>query len=106
MPLVVDLFICRKDNYGALVHDTATGRTAAIDAPDAAAISAALSRRGWRLSDIFITHHHADHVQGVLHLIETHQMGGHALEGIATRGHGAQRHFNGVVAVSTQALQR
>ena len=72
MPLVVDLFICRKDNYGALVHDTATGRTAAIDAPDAAAISAALSRRGWRLSDIFITHHHADHTEGIPALVAAH----------------------------------
>lgn len=72
MTLVVDLFICRKDNYGYLAHDTATGRTAAIDAPDAAAISAALARRGWTLSDIFITHHHADHTEGIPALVAAH----------------------------------
>src|SRR5690606_37125735 len=38
--------------------------TASIDAPDAAAIEAALKRRGWTLDFIFTTHHHLDHVEG------------------------------------------
>jgi hydroxyacylglutathione hydrolase len=63
--LVIDIFICRKDNYGYLLHDSETGRTAAIDAPDAAAIEAALAARHWTLSDILITHHHEDHVAGI-----------------------------------------
>ena len=54
-----------SDNYGVLVHDSATGATATIDAPDAAAVLAALDQQGWRLSDILVTHHHADHVQGI-----------------------------------------
>ena len=65
MTLLIDIFICRDDNYGYLVHDVETKRTAAIDAPDAKAIQAALKRRGWELSDIFITHHHTDHVEGI-----------------------------------------
>lgn len=65
MSLIIDTFICREDNYGYLVHDTVTGTTAAIDAPDADAISAALERRNWTLSDILITHHHIDHVEGI-----------------------------------------
>ncbi len=65
MPVLIDVFICRTDNYGYLVHDIETRKTAAIDAPDAGAIKAALARRGWTLSDIFITHHHRDHVEGV-----------------------------------------
>jgi len=65
LSLIIDVFICRQDNYGYLAHDTATGKTAAIDAPDADAISAALERRGWTLSDILITHHHRDHVEGI-----------------------------------------
>lgn len=72
MSLIVDVFRCREDNYGYLVHDTATGRTAAIDAPEAGAIKAALNRRGWTLSDIFITHHHADHTEGIAELVATH----------------------------------
>ncbi|HEY9010042.1 MAG TPA: hydroxyacylglutathione hydrolase [Devosia sp.] len=65
MPLLIDVFLCRSDNYGYLVHDVDTGKTASIDAPDAKAIKAALERRGWDLSDIFVTHHHTDHVEGV-----------------------------------------
>jgi hydroxyacylglutathione hydrolase len=58
-------FLCLKDNYGVLVHDAETGATATIDAPDAKAVLAALDSQGWRLTDILLTHHHADHVQGV-----------------------------------------
>ena len=65
MSLLIDIFICRSDNYGYLVHDVATRRTAAIDAPDAKAIRAALEKRGWTLTDIFVTHHHTDHVEGI-----------------------------------------
>src|SRR5262249_27107784 len=53
-----------EDNFGVLVHDPETGATAAIDAPDAEAIAAALDREGWRLTDLLITHRHADHIQG------------------------------------------
>ena len=65
MPVLIDIVLCRSDNFGYLVHDVATGRTAAIDAPDAKAIKEALTRRGWRLTDLFITHHHTDHVEGI-----------------------------------------
>lgn len=56
---------CLKDNYAFLLHDPATGATAAIDVPEAAPIAAVLAARGWRLTDILITHHHWDHVDGV-----------------------------------------
>ena len=65
MALIVDVFPAREDNFGYLVHDEASGRTAAIDAPEAAPIRAALKRRGWTLTDIFITHHHIDHVEAI-----------------------------------------
>jgi hydroxyacylglutathione hydrolase len=66
--LIVDVFPARSDNFGYLVHDTATGRTAAIDAPETAAIKNALLHRGWTLTDIFITHHHIDHVEAIADL--------------------------------------
>jgi len=69
MSLLVDVFPARQDNLGYLVHDTRTGRTAAIDAPEIAAINAALARTGWKLSDLFITHHHHDHVEGIPELV-------------------------------------
>jgi hydroxyacylglutathione hydrolase len=65
VPVLVETFICRADNYGYLVHDIESRRTAAIDAPDAGAIKAALNHRGWTLTDVFITHHHRDHVEGL-----------------------------------------
>ncbi len=56
---------CLSDNYAFLVHDAATGATALVDIPEERAVAEALSARGWRLTDILITHHHADHVQGL-----------------------------------------
>jgi len=58
-------FLCLKDNFGVLIHDPETGRTACVDAPEAAPILAALAEKGWTLTDILITHHHADHTQGI-----------------------------------------
>jgi len=68
MALIVDVFPAREDNFGYLAHDQASGRTAAIDAPEAEAIRAALARTGWTLSDILITHHHIDHVEAIAEL--------------------------------------
>lgn len=65
MALEICQFLCRTDNFGVLVHDPETGATAAIDAPDAVPILAALAKENWALTDIFVTHHHADHVQGI-----------------------------------------
>lgn len=60
---------CLSDNYAFLVHDRATGGTAVVDVPEAAPILSALSARGWRLDEIWLTHHHADHVQGVADVV-------------------------------------
>ncbi|KAB7742054.1 hydroxyacylglutathione hydrolase [Parvibaculum sedimenti] len=57
-------FPALKDNYGYLVHDSATGATAAIDTPEVAAILNALDTTGWRLTHILNTHHHFDHAGG------------------------------------------
>jgi hydroxyacylglutathione hydrolase len=65
MPAQTRLFLCRSDNYGVLLHDPATGATAAIDAPEAAPIEKALAETGWKLTDILVTHHHADHTDGI-----------------------------------------
>ena len=72
MSAQVHLFPCLSDNYGVLVHDPATGATTAIDAPEAAAVEAALAATGWRLSDILVTHHHHDHTGGIAALKERH----------------------------------
>ena len=58
-------FLCLKDNYGVLIHDAAAGLTASIDAPEAEPIRRALAQKGWKLTHILVTHHHADHTQGI-----------------------------------------
>jgi hydroxyacylglutathione hydrolase len=58
-------FLCLKDNYGVLIHDGATGATAAIDAPDGDTVVKAAKDKGWTITDLLITHHHADHTQGI-----------------------------------------
>lgn len=65
MALDIVLFPARSDNFGYLVRDTASGRVAAIDAPEEAAILAALDDNGWTLTDILITHHHPDHTEAI-----------------------------------------
>jgi hydroxyacylglutathione hydrolase len=69
MPLELVTIPCLTDNYAYLLHDAATGRTALVDAPEAAPILAALNERGWGLDLILITHHHDDHIQAVPELV-------------------------------------
>src|SRR5712691_8296794 len=73
MPAQTHLFLCLKDNYGVLLHDPASGATAAIDAPEAAPVEAALKATGWKLTDILVTHHHHDHTGGIEELKERHR---------------------------------
>ena len=65
MPLHLVTIPCLADNYAYLIHDAETGQTAVIDVPEPGPILAALSAHQWRLTDILITHHHDDHIQGV-----------------------------------------
>ncbi len=56
---------CLADNYAVLIHDPVAQATAVIDVPEVAPVIAALEREGWTPNQILITHHHADHVDGV-----------------------------------------
>ena len=73
MPAQTQLFRCLQDNFGVLVHDSESGATAAIDAPEAGPVEAALKSAGWRLTDILVTHHHADHTGGIAELKQHHR---------------------------------
>ncbi len=64
----VHMFPCLNDNYGFLIHDPETGMTACVDTPEVAPILHALDERGWALTYIWNTHHHADHAGGNLEL--------------------------------------
>ena len=56
-----------KDNYVWLLHDPVSGEAAVVDPSEAAPVEAALARLGGgvRLTQIWCTHHHHDHVGGV-----------------------------------------
>lgn len=57
-----------SDNYIYLIHDNDTGLTAAVDPAEADAVIEACKLRGWTLTHVLNTHHHADHVGGNLSL--------------------------------------
>ncbi len=66
--LEIEQFACLSDNYAVLIHDPEVGVTASIDAPDAKAILKRLEALGWKLTHLFVTHHHSDHTGGNLEL--------------------------------------
>ncbi|MGQ9371894.1 hydroxyacylglutathione hydrolase [Azospirillum sp. A39] len=53
-----------QDNYIYLLRDPASDAVGVVDPGDAGPVVEELERRGWRLTHIFNTHHHADHVGG------------------------------------------
>jgi hydroxyacylglutathione hydrolase len=63
--LQIEQFICLSDNFGVLIHDPASARTATIDASDADCIARMAEAKGWAITDVMVTHHHADHTQGI-----------------------------------------
>ncbi|MEO0939041.1 MAG: hydroxyacylglutathione hydrolase [Pseudomonadota bacterium] len=72
MPLEIVTIPCLSDNYAFLARDAATGRTALIDVPEADPVLAELAQRGWGLDEVWITHHHWDHVQGLAEVLRAH----------------------------------
>ena len=65
MALEILTIPCLSDNYAFIGHNTDSGETFLVDAPEAASILAALEARGWGLDHILLTHHHGDHIEGV-----------------------------------------
>jgi hydroxyacylglutathione hydrolase len=65
MPVEIITVPCLSDNYAYLIRDRASGKVAVVDAPAAGSIVDALEARGWGVDQIWITHHHGDHIDGV-----------------------------------------
>lgn len=62
-------FPCLSDNFGVLFRDPVTGKTAAVDVPEAAAVLGALKTTGWTLDAILVTHSHHDHIGGIAEVV-------------------------------------
>lgn len=62
--LIIHMFPCLSDNYGFLIRDSASGKVACIDTPDAQAILAEAEKLGWPINEIWNTHWHPDHAGG------------------------------------------
>ncbi|MEO9897455.1 MAG: hydroxyacylglutathione hydrolase [Paracoccaceae bacterium] len=73
MPLVIETIPCLSDNYAFLAHDSETGATALVDAPEAGPILDVLDHKGWSLSHVLLTHHHWDHVDGLAGILAKHK---------------------------------
>tara|TARA_R110000787_G_scaffold34907_2_gene90079 strand:+ start:204 stop:971 length:768 start_codon:yes stop_codon:yes gene_type:complete len=72
MPFDLITIPCLSDNYAYLLRDHDSDKVALIDVPEAAPILAELKKRGWEVSQIWLTHHHPDHVQGVADVLKEH----------------------------------
>ncbi len=72
MPYELITVPCLQDNYAFLLQDGDSGEVALIDAPEAAPIQKELAARGWRLNQVWLTHHHYDHVDGLAELLKSH----------------------------------
>lgn len=70
MPLELVTLPALSDNYTYLLHDSDSGATACIDVPDAKPILDELAKRNWSLTEIWLTHHHHDHIGGVDDLLK------------------------------------
>jgi len=68
--LQIHQFPCLSDNYGYLIHDPASGETAAIDTPDANEYLKQAEAKGWTITQIWNTHWHPDHAGGNLAIKE------------------------------------
>lgn len=65
MPLELITVPCLDDNYAFVLGNPATGEAAVVDVPQAGPINATLERTGWRLTQVLLTHHHWDHIDGL-----------------------------------------
>ncbi|MFV3306850.1 hydroxyacylglutathione hydrolase [Pseudomonas sp. NY15181] len=65
----IDALPAFSDNYLWLLQDVTRRQCAVVDPGDAGPVLAWLDAHpGWTLTDILVTHHHADHVGGVAQL--------------------------------------
>lgn len=69
MTVTASLIPMLSDNYSWLLRESVSGKVAIVDPAEAAPAIAAIEAAGGKLDMILLTHHHADHVDGVPALV-------------------------------------
>jgi len=72
MPFELITIPCLTDNYAFILFNVENRSALLIDAPEADPINQVLSKNNLKLEKIFLTHHHADHVDGLDNILEKH----------------------------------
>jgi len=63
---------CLTDNYAFILFNVENRSALLVDAPEADPINQVLSKNNLKLEKIFLTHHHADHIDGLGNILERH----------------------------------
>ena len=73
----VHTIACLSDNYAYVIHNRTTGTAAVVDIPEAGPIVAKIAELSVPVTEIFLTHHHWDHIDGLddLQKALTNQLG-------------------------------
>jgi hydroxyacylglutathione hydrolase len=61
---------CLSDNYAFLIHNHNTGTASIVDVPEAKPIIEKIIELDTEITEVFLTHHHADHIDGLPELKE------------------------------------
>ena len=56
---------CLSDNYAYVIHNSVSGTAAVVDVPEAGPLVDKISELNVPVTDIFLTHHHWDHIDGL-----------------------------------------
>ena len=63
---------CLSDNYAFILYNAENRSALLVDAPEAAPINEILTKNNLNLEKIFLTHHHADHIDGLGGILDKH----------------------------------
>ena len=63
---------CLSDNYAFILYNVENRSALLVDAPEASPINETLTKNSLKLEKIFLTHHHADHVDGLGEILDKH----------------------------------
>ena len=63
---------CLSDNYAFVLYNVENRAALLVDAPEAGPINEIITKNNLKLEKIFLTHHHADHVDGLGEILDKH----------------------------------